>query len=349
MNSIKPFNLRRSVAIAAVGLSVVAAPLMTVAQGTISLKGAGATFPEPLYKAYFSNSGFKSTTGTNVQYSGIGSGGGIKQMIAETVDFAASDAAMTDEEIAKVKRGVVMVPTAGGAVAVVYNLPGVSNLRLSRKTLPAIFAGRITQWNDPAIASDNPSANLPSKPIRLAVRADGSGTSFVFTNHLSAIDSGFNSKIGTTKSPNWPNNPLKGKGNDGVANLVQQNEGSIGYVESSFAKDISKAQIENSKGRFVSPSVMEANRAMKTIQFPENFRVFEGDPKDGYPITGLTWLLLYREYSDATKAEGVKKMVKWILTDGQKLNNGLEYTRIPESTATKVIAAVDNTVKVASR
>jgi phosphate transport system substrate-binding protein len=342
-------NLKRLFALTAVGLAVAAVPVVTFAQATTSLKGAGATFPDPLYKAYFASNGFKTATSLNVQYNGIGSGGGIKQMIAETVDFGASDAAMTDEEIAKVKRGVVMVPTAGGAVAVVYNLPGVANLKLSRKTLPAIFSGKITKWNDPAIAADNPTATLPDKSIRLAVRADGSGTSFVFTNHLSAIDPNFSSKIGATKTPNWSNNPLKAKGNDGVANIVQQTEGAIGYVESSFAKNLTKATIENKAGRFVAPSVLEANRAMKTIRFPENYRVFEGDPEDGYPITGLTWLLIYREYSDAAKAEGIKKMVKWILTDGQKLNNGLEYTAIPSETAAKVIATVENTIKTASR
>jgi phosphate transport system substrate-binding protein len=349
MISIK--NSQRLIAHAAIGLSVVAVPFTTFAQSTTSLKGAGATFPEPLYKSYFSNSGFKTATGLNVQYSGIGSGGGIKQFIAGTVDFGASDAAMTDEEIAKVNRGVVMVPTAGGSVAVVYNLPSVPNLRLSRTTLPAIFSGKITKWNDPAIAADNPSASLPDRSIRLAVRADSSGTSFVFTNHLSAVDSGFKNKIGTSKSPNWSNNPLKGKGNDGVASLVKQNEGSIGYVESAFAKQLSKAQLQTKGGRYVSPNLKEANLAMKSINLNagNQFRDFEGDPADGYPITGLTWLLVYKEYPDAAKAEGVKKMVRWILTDGQKLNKNQEYTSIPTKVASDVVAAVDSSVKTASR
>ncbi len=339
------FKLQKLMPLALAGMSLCLIPVLALAQSA-SLTGAGATFPEPLYQRYFSE--FKKTTNTDVRYNGIGSGGGIKQFIAETVDFGASDAAMSDTEIQQVKKGVVMVPTAGGAVAVVYNAPGVSNLKLSRTTLPAIFSGKITKWNDPAIAKDNPGVSLPGKSIRLAVRADSSGTSFIFTNHLSAVDPGFKSKVGATKSPNWSGNTLKGKGNDGVAALVQQTEGSIGYVEAAFAKQakLPTALVQNKAGQFVPPSLAEANKAIQSVNFPSNFRVFEGDPQKGYPITGLTWLLVYTQY-DKSKGDAVKKLVSWILTDGQKLNASLEYTKIPDSVAKKAIAAVNSGVKVA--
>ncbi|MBW4576314.1 MAG: phosphate ABC transporter substrate-binding protein PstS [Aphanothece sp. CMT-3BRIN-NPC111] len=335
---------RFAVTTSVVTVAITLGPLFTAISQALTLNGAGATFPKPLYDRYIAEFS-KKYPDIKVNYEGIGSGGGIKQLIAGTVDFAGSDAAMTDTEIGQVSRGVEMVPTAGGAVAVVYNLPGVFNLKLSRSALPAIFAGQITRWNDPKIAKDNPGVSLPDRPIKLAVRADGSGTTFIFTNHLSAVDSYFKSKVGVNKAPNWSANPLKGKGNPGVAALVQQTEGSIGYVESAYAKQskLLTARVENKKGRFVSPSLEEANKALANVQFPANFRVFEGDPADGYPITGLTWLLVYKQY-DAEKADAVKKLVQWCLTDGQKLNGSLEYTQIPPAVATRAIAAVNSNV-----
>lgn len=313
--------------------------LTTIAQA-LTLNGAGATFPKPLYDRYFAEFS-KKNPDLKVNYEAIGSGGGIKQLTAGTVDFAGSDAAMTDDEISKVSKGVVMVPTAGGAVALVYNLPGIRNLKLSRTVLPAIFTGKITRWSDAKIAADNPGVNLPNKPIRVVVRSDSSGTSFIFTNYLSALDS----SIKADKAPTWNGNPLSGKGNPGVAALVQQTEGAIGYVESAYAKqgNLLTALVQNKASRFVAPTVEEANKAISKVTFPANFRVFEKDPADGYPITGLTWLLFYKQYEPA-KAEMVKKLVQWILSDGQAINNSLEYTQIPKDTASKVIQAINSEV-----
>jgi phosphate transport system substrate-binding protein len=337
---------RRTVVASVATASLTFGPLFTAIAQAITLNGAGATFPAPLYERYAAEIK-KKYPDMQINYQAIGSGGGVRQVIAGTVDFGGSDAAMTDEQMAEVKNGVLLVPTAGGAVAVVYNLPGVNNLKLSRKVLPAIFSGQITRWNDPKIAAENPGAKLPNLPIRSVVRADGSGTTFIFTNHLSAIDPYFKGRIGVGTAPKWTTNPIKGKGNPGVAAQVSRTLGGIGYVEYAFAKQnrLQTAQVQNKQGDFVSPSLETANKALATVKYPENFRVFEGDPTAGYPITGLTWLMVYKKYSDPAKAEAVKKMVDWILTEGQNLNDDLDYTRIPNSVAERARTVVRSNVK----
>jgi phosphate transport system substrate-binding protein len=312
----------------------------------VTLSGAGATFPQPLYERY-TREIRKAHPDIKINYQGIGSGGGIKQTIAGTVDFGASDAAMTDAEMAKVKGGVLLIPTAGGAVSVVYNLPGVKNLKLSNKVLTGIFQGKITTWNDPQIAQANPGASLPSDAIKPAVRADGSGTSFIFTNHLSAIDPEFKSAVGANKEPKWSSGFLKGKGNAGVAGLVKQTPGGIGYVEYQFAlkNGLSSALVQNGSGKYVAPSLKAANQALADVKFPENFRAFDVNSTQGYPIVGLTWLLIPKTYKDPAKAQAVKTMVKWILTSGQQVNDDLNYTSIPSSVATRAIEAVESGVK----
>jgi phosphate transport system substrate-binding protein len=338
--------LRRSLTASAVAATLVVAPVLTAIAQALDLNGAGATFPAPLYQRYFND--FRQTSNINVNYQAVGSGAGIRQLIAGTVDFGGSDAAMTDEEIQQVARGVLLVPTAGGAVSIVYNLPGVSSLKLSRTTLPAIFSGQITRWNDPKIAADNPGVKLPDQPIRPVVRAEGSGTTFIFTNHLSAIDSYFKGKVGASTTPNWTVDPVKGKGNAGVAAEVQRTAGAIGYVEYSYAKanNLPSASIQNKKGEFVAPSVQTAEAALATLKFPTNFRVFVNDPDAGYPIAGLTWIMVYKKYPTREQADAVKKLVQWMLTDGQKINNSLDYTRIPESVAQRAIQAVSSGVTV---
>ncbi len=342
-------TLRRTVATSVVTVTLAFGPLLSAIAQTISLSGAGATFPEPLYQRYFAEFQ-KKNPGIQVNYQGIGSGGGIKQMTAGTVDFAASDTAMTDKEAAEVERGVVFVPTAGGPVAAVYNLPGVSqSLKLSQEVLPAIFAGQITRWNDPKIAADNPGVNLPDRPIRLAVRADSSGTTFIFTNALSAMDPYFKGRVGADKAPRWPGRPLSAKGNPGVAQTVKRTPFTIGYVEASFANEnqLQTALVENEKGAYVAPTIENANRALENVEFDPDFRVdFEklGAPADGYPITGLTWMMVYKQYPDAAKADAVKKLVQYSLTEGQALNDDLTYTEIPDEVAQQVIQAVNSTV-----
>jgi phosphate transport system substrate-binding protein len=342
--------VRRTLAASVVTFAVSVTPLFAAiavhqeSAQAVTLNGAGATFPEPLYGRYIKEFKAKNSDIT-VNYQGIGSGGGIKQFQAGSVDFGASDAAMSDEEMDKINlnRGVIMVPTAGGAVAVVYNAPGVSpGLKLSQATVGGIFAGKITSWNDPAIASANPGVSLPSQPIKLVVRADSSGTTFVFTNALSAMDSFFKGKIGVSKSPKWSNSPLQGKGNAGVAASVQQTAGSIGYVEFAYAKEnnMAMAAVQNKKGDYVTPSLEATKEALANIKFPKNFRVFEGNPKAGYPITGLTWMMIYRKY-EAEKLPAVKSWIKWVMTEGQQLNESLNYARIPEATVKDVLAELE--------
>lgn len=336
------FLTRRWRRVLTVLLTVTAFSLALIggATASVTLNGAGATFPKPLYDRYFSQ--MRGATGVTVNYEGTGSGAGIRAFIGGTVDFAGSDALMSGEQIAQVQRGTIAVPTAGGAVAVVYNLPGVNNLRLTNEALRGIFEGQITRWNDPKIAGISGQAkNLPNTPIRVVVRADSSGTSFIFTNHLQAIGS----SIKAAAQPSWSGSPLSGQGNPGVAGLIKQTAGAIGYVQDTFARqnNLQTAFIQNKAGRFVDPSLAEAEKALAGESFPADFRLVEGNPKDGYPIVGLTWLLVYKQYPTA-KAEAIKKMVNWVMTTGQGINKQLEYTRIPQSVAQKVVQTVNQTV-----
>lgn len=339
-------TFRRAVTASAVTVAIAFSPVLTAIAEAVTLNGAGATFPALLYERYISEFK-KKNPGMTVNYQAIGSGGGIRQTIAGVVDFGASDAAMTDEDIKKVNRGIILVPTAGGAVTPIYNLPGVSNLKLSREVLPEIFAGRITRWNDAKIAKDNPGVNLPNSEIKTVVRADGSGTTFIFTNHLSSVSPYFKGRVGVGTAPKWTTNPLKGRGNPGVAALVQKTPGSIGYVEHSYAEKnkIAMAAVQNKKGEFLTPSVDSANKALSAVNFPNNFRVFEGDPSDGYPITGLTWIMVYRQYDSKEKSDAVKQWVEYVLTEGQNLNAQLGFTRIPNDVAQRALQQVRNEVK----
>lgn len=313
---------------------------------SVTLSGAGATFPQSLYEKY-SREIRTAHPNIKISYQGIGSGGGIKQTIARTVDFGASDAAMKDEEIAQVTGGVIMVPTAGGAVSVIYNLPGVTTLKLSNPVLAGIFAGKITKWNDPQIVKDNAGAKLSNSAIAPVVRADGSGTAFIFTNHVSSINPEFKASVGASKEPKWPATFLKGKGNPGVAGLVRQTPGSIGFVEYDYAvtNKLDSAQVQNGSGEYVSPSLAAANQALADVKFPDNFRTFDSNSAKGYPIVGLTWLLIPKQQKDPAKAQALKTMVQWMLTDGQKLNSSLNFTSIPAPVAARVIAAVKSGVK----
>jgi phosphate transport system substrate-binding protein len=336
-------NFGRFTTLAAVTVSVLGTQFAALADVTLS--GAGATFPQPLYERY-AREIRKAHPDIKINYQGIGSGGGIKQTIAGTVDFGASDAAMTDAEMAQVKGGVLLIPTAGGAVSVAYNLPGVKGLKLSNKVLSGIFMGKITTWNDPQIVQDNKGAQL-SGAIKPVVRADGSGTAFIFTNHVSAISPEFKAQVGASKEPKWPSGFLKGKGNPGVAALVKQTPGSIGFTEYEFAikNGLASASVQNGSGKYVAPSLKAANQALSDVQFPENFRAFDVNSAQGYPIVGLTWLLIPKTQKDPAKAKAIKTMVKWMLTTGQQLNDDLNYTSIPSSVAARAIEAVETGVK----
>lgn len=308
------------------------------------LSGAGATFPAPLYQRWAVEYN-KINSGVQVNYQSVGSGAGVKQFSQGTVDFAASDAAMTDEEIAKVKDGVVMIPATAGSIVVAYNLPGVPELKLSRDAYAGIFLGKITAWNDPAIAKDNAGVTLPDLPITVAYRSDGSGTTFVFTQHLSAISKAFADEVGTNKSVTWPVG-AGGKGNEGVTALIKQAPGTIGYVEYGYAihNGLSAASLQNKAGNFVKPTDESGAATLASVNFPENLRIWPVDPEGAqdYPIATFTWLLLYKTYGDAAKLKALKEFVNYGLTDGQKYAAELGYIALPAPVIEKSKAALES-------
>jgi len=306
------------------------------------LSGAGATFPAPLYQRWGAEYS-KLHPSVQVNYQSVGSGAGVKNFTAGVVDFGASDAAMSDAEIAKVANGVVMIPATAGEIVYAYNLPGVEKLNLSREAMAGIYLGTITKWNDPAIAKDNAGVNLPALPIQVAYRSDGSGTTFVFTQHLSAVSKEFADKIGTDKSVTFPVG-VGGKGNEGVTALVQQAPGAVGYVEYGYAKNnnLKMANLQNKSGNFVAPDIASAAETLANVKMPENLRVWPVDPEGAkdYPIVSFTWLLLNKKYSDAAKLKALKEFITWGLTDGQKFSEELGYVPLPAPVVEKAQAAL---------
>lgn len=310
----------------------------------VSLSGAGASFPAPLYQTWFSEYS-KQHSNIKVSYQSIGSGAGVKQFTEGTVDFGASDVAMTDEEIAKVKKGVLLLPMTAGAVVVAYNLPDVKSIKLSRDALADIFLGKITTWNDPKIAEANPGVNLPSQKITIVHRSDGSGTTATFTKYLSAISPAWKSGPGEGKTVSWPIG-TGAKGNEGVTAQLQQTQGAIGYTEYGYAtqQKIPFASLQNKAGKYVEANDKSSASTLESATLPENLRAFITDPAgaDAYPIVTYTWILAYKEYSNADKAKALKEVLKWGLTDGQKSSPKLGYVPLPQAVVTKVQAAVDS-------
>lgn len=311
-------------------------------ENTVKLQGAGASFPAPLYLKWFKSYGSQHPA-VQVDYQSVGSGSGVKSFIDKTVDFAASDAAMTPDEMSKVNGGVQLIPMTAGAIVLSYNLPDVPNLKLSRDAYSGIFLGKVKKWNDPIIAKDNPGAKLPDQPINVVVRADGSGTSYVFTKHLSAISPEFQKTVGVDKAPNWPVG-TKSKGNEGVTASIKTTPGSIGYVEYGYAKsqDMPMATLENKSGGFVAPSPDSAKAALASAQLPDDMIVWVSDPegKDSYPIVTFTWMCFYKQYPDKNKLDALKPLAIYGLTDGQKDSEALGYIPLPDSIASKGQAAV---------
>ena len=310
------------------------------------LSGAGASFPAPLYQRWASEYN-KVNPSVQVNYQSVGSGAGVKQFTQGTVDFAASDAAMSDEEIAKVKAGVVMIPATAGSIVIAYNLPGVTDLKLSRDAYAGIFLGKVANWNDPIIVKDNPGVTLPNLPINVAYRSDGSGTTFVFTKHLSAISKEFADTVGGDKSVQWPVG-VGGKGNEGVTALIKQSPGTVGYVEYGYAVNngLATAQLQNKAGNFIKASDESGAATLASVQLPENLRIWPEDPTGAqdYPIATFTWLLLYKQYADAAKLKALKEFVTYGLTDGQKFAGELGYIPLPAPVVAKAKAALE-TVK----
>lgn len=310
----------------------------------ILLNGTGASFPFFIYQRWFEAYN-QLHPNVQINYQPTGSEVGIQQMISGTIDFGASDIAMTDEEMAQVSQGVVLLPMTGGSVAIAYNLPGIeSGLKLPRSVYPEIFSGAITTWNDPEIAAANPELTLPDLPIILVHRADGSGTTAAVTSHLSAISPAWESDIGAGLSVPWPTG-IAIKANAGVSAQIQQAEGTIGYVEFAYAQqlDMTLAALENQAGQYVLPGVESAAKALSTVTLPDNLRAFAPDPEgaEAYPIATYSWLLAYQSYGDPDKAETVRSVLQWCLTDGQKVSAELGYVPLPEAVAQQVMAATE--------
>lgn len=312
--------------------------LSSLANAQLKLNGAGATFPYVIYSKWFDV--YHQKTGIEFNYQSIGSGGGIKQVIEGTVDFGASDAPMTDDQLkeAKSKQGtdILHIPTVMGAVVVTYNLPQVGKgLKLTPEVLAGIYLGTITKWNDSKITSINKGKNLPDEAIFVTHRSDGSGTSNIFTGYLTKVSNNWKSKVGQGTSVNWPVG-LGGKGNEGVAGLVKQTEGSIGYVELAYAEKngLPYASIKNKAGNFVEPTfdAVSAAAAGFIKNMPQDLRVeiTNADGKDSYPISGFTWLLVYQNMKDKTKAKAIVNFLKWAVNDGEKYAKDLYYAPLPK-------------------
>lgn len=326
-----------------VTLTVLAAGPASALQAQ-QLSGAGATFPAPLYQRWAVEYN-KQVPAIQVNYQSVGSGAGVKNFLQGVVDFGASDAAMTDAEMAKSPRGAVLIPATAGSVVLAYNLEGVTNLKLTRAALAGIFLGTITKWNDPAIVAVNPGVPLPDRAINVAYRSDGSGTTFVFTQHLAAISPEFDEEVGFDKSVTFPVG-VGGKGNEGVTALIKQAPGTIGYVEFGYAEQnkLPVASVENKSGNFVAPTPESGAAALASVELPDNLRVWPVDPAapEAYPITTFSWLLLYQKYDDAAKLRALKDFVTYGLTEGQSFAVELGYIPLPESVVAKANAALSS-------
>ena len=316
------------------------------ADNILLINGAGATFPYPLYSKWFYEY-TKVDPSVNFNYQSIGSGGGIKQIMAETVDFGASDGALTDEQLKQAPRELFHIPMTAGAVVITYNLPQVSErLKFSPDVIVDIFLGKISKWNDPRITKDNPGINLPSDNIIVAHRSDGSGTTNIFTDYLSSVSSSWKSGVGKGTSVNWPVG-LGGKGNEGVTGLVKQSPGAIGYVELAYAvtNKLPCADIKNKSGNFITPRIESTTAAVngKIDSMPADFRVslVNPDGADAYPIAGVTWILVYKNQTDKLKGKKIVEFLRWAITDGQKYSKDLLYAPLPESMVKKIEERID--------
>jgi phosphate transport system substrate-binding protein len=310
----------------------------------VKLQGAGASFPAPIYSKWFKSYG-AAHPNVQIDYQSVGSGSGVKSFIDKTVDFGASDAAMTTEEIGRVDPalGVQLLPMTAGSIVITYNVPDVKELKLSRKAYAGIFLGTVKKWNDPLIAKENAGVKLPDSAINVVVRADSSGTTFVFSQHLSTINPEFAKSPGTGKMPNWPVG-TRSKGNEGVTASVKTTPGSIGYIEYGYAKSqgMPMATLENKSGAYIVPTTASGQAALASAQLPDNLIAWVADPepKDAYPIVTYTWLLVNKKY-DKAKLPVLQDLLKYSLTEGQKDAEPLGYIPMPGPVVDRVKAAVD--------
>jgi phosphate transport system substrate-binding protein len=314
----------------------------------VRLKGSGASFPFPLYGLWFKEYG-KANRNVIIDYQAKGSGAGVRDFINKTVDFAASDAAMTDAEMQEVDAGVQLLPMTAGTIVLSYNLPGgPKELKLSREAYTKIFLGQVTKWNDPLIAEANADAKLPEMGITVVRRADSSGTTFVFTQHLSAISAAWKQGPGAGTTVNWPSSDkfIASPKNDGVAATIKQTPGAIGYIEYGFAElgKLPMASLENQAGKFVKPSLESGQAALAGVEFPADLRAWLPDPagEAAYPIVTYTWMLFYKKYDDPKKAETIRQVVQYCLNDGQRLSGKMGYIPLPANIVQVVSNAANN-------
>jgi phosphate transport system substrate-binding protein len=322
-------------------LAIVMAMPTSPASAQISLNGAGATFPAPLYSKWFNE--YAAKTGNQINYQPIGSGGGIKAITDKTVDFGASDGIMTDEQLAAAP-GTLHIPMTSGSVVLAFNLPELEGkLNLSPESVSGIFLGTISKWNDATIAADNPGVTLPNKDIISVHRSDGSGTTFIFTNYLSKVSPAWQSQVGNSTSVNWPNG-LGGQGNAGVAGEVKANDGAVGYVELAYAvqNNLPVATLKNASGQWVTASYGSTTAAAEGVALPDDMKVMVTNSSNpmAYPIVGFTWILVAQEQTDEAKGKALVDFLLWAIKDGQQYTTPLNYAPLSPDAAAKAEALI---------
>jgi len=330
----------------AVALATGALFSVVAAAQSVDLTGAGATFPYPIYSKWFAD--YAQSTGVKINYQSIGSGGGIRQLSEQTVDFGASDGPMSDQELANAKGGPVLhFPTVMGAVVITYNVPGLTRpLNLTGDAIADIFAGKITKWNDAQIVAQNRGVALPNSDILVVHRSDGSGTTYIFSDYLTSVSPSWSSTLGKGKEIKWPVG-LGGKGNEGVAGQVKQTPGSIGYVELAYAKQNSLpfATVRNAAGRFITPPTASVTAAAASMKLPKNtdyrISIANAPGKDSYPISSMTWILVYQNQPDRVKGAKLVNFLRWAYKDGEKTVASLDYAPLPAP----MVAQLQNRLK----
>jgi phosphate transport system substrate-binding protein len=317
--------------------------LSASASAQMMINGAGATFPYPIYSKWFDEYA-KVDPSVRFNYQSIGSGGGQKQILSQTVDFGASDGPMSDENLAKAPGKILHIPTVAGAVVMTYNIPGNPAVKFDGDTIAGIFLGQIKKWNDPKLTALNPGVKLPDQDIVVVHRSDGSGTTFIFTDYLSKVSSEWKSKAGNNTSVNWPTG-IGGKGNEGVSGQVKQTPGAIGYVELIYGiqNKLPYSDVKNSAGEFVKPTVDSVTAALATAEIPDDFRfsMTNAPGKGAYPIAGATWLLVYQQQKDAAKGKKLVEFLRWSMAKGEEMAKTLDYAPLPESVQQRVLKRID--------
>ncbi len=326
-------------------LLLLAVLLCSVASAQNSLNAGGATFPYPIYSKWFSEYN-KLHPDVQINYQSIGSGGGIRQVLAGTLDFGASDGPMSDDQLASAKFKILHIPTVLGAVVPAYNIPGVTaELKFSPDVLADIYLGKITSWNDPRIAKQNPGVNLPAQTIVPVHRSDGSGTTYIFTDYLSKVSPEWKDSVGKGTSVSWKGG-MGGKGNEGVAGYVRNIQGSIGYVELIYAvqNKIPYGTVKNAAGNYVKATLESTTAAAASAKMPPDFRVSitNAPGKDTYPIASFTWLLIPQPSKDAKKGQVIKDFLTWMSTEGQKMTEQLSYAPLPKNVVDMETAVIKN-------